>query len=137
MRHAFAIDSLCDQLELHGREPTGWSWEDRQRQESSFFRSSLWKEQGLDYDRVGIDNLRNSLQKLLDSHIERELPKVRKEVETLLRNTEHGLVQIGPERSTVGQIRLFSTHASMEFFSLTKAAIDGSYGNRDAVFFGG
>ncbi|KAF3030362.1 hypothetical protein E8E12_000190 [Didymella heteroderae] len=114
----------------------GLSWEERQRKESSFFRSSPWKEQNLDYARVGIDNLRNSLQKLLDNHIERELPKVRKEVETLLRSTEHELAQIGPERSTVDQIRLFLTHASMEFFSLTKAAIDGSYGGRDAVFFG-
>jgi GTPase SAR1 family protein len=113
----------------------GLSWEERQQQESSFFRSSPWKEQNLDYTRVGIDNLRNSLQTLLDNHIERELPKVRKEVEALLRDTEHELDQIGPERSTVDQIRLFLTHTSMEFFSLTKAAIDGSYGGRDAVFF--
>ena len=113
----------------------GLSWEERQQQESSFFRSSPWKEQNLDYTRVGIDNLRNSLQTLLDNHIERELPKVRKEVEALLRDTEHELDQIGPERSTVDQIRLFLTHTSMEFFSLTRAAIDGSYGGRDAVFF--
>ncbi|KAL5401303.1 hypothetical protein PMIN03_011629 [Paraphaeosphaeria minitans] len=114
----------------------GLSWEERQRQENSLFRSSPWKEQNLDYTRVGIDNLRNSLQKLLDNHIERELPKVRKEVGALLRDTENELAQIGPERSTVDQIRLFLTHVSMEFFSLTKAAIDGSYGGRDAIFFG-
>ncbi|KAF3006090.1 hypothetical protein E8E13_011116 [Curvularia kusanoi] len=113
----------------------GLSWEERQRQETSYFRSSPWKEQNLDYTRVGIDNLRNSLQTLLDNHIERELPKVRKEIELLLRNTEHELAQVGPERSTVDQIRLYLTHASMEFFSLTKAAMDGSYGGRDAIFF--
>jgi GTP-binding protein EngB required for normal cell division len=114
----------------------GLSWEERQRQETSFFRSSPWKEQNLDYTRVGIDSLRNFLQRLLDNHIERELPKVRKEVETLLRDTERQLSQIGPERSTIDQIRLFLTHTSMEFFNLAKAAIDGGYGGRDSVFFG-
>jgi GTP-binding protein EngB required for normal cell division len=113
----------------------GLSWEERQRQETRFFNSSPWKEQNLDKTRVGIDNLRNFLQQLLDNHIEYELPKVRKEVESLLRITECELAHIGPERSSVGQIRMFLTHISMEFFNLTKAAVDGSYGGRDSVFF--
>ncbi|KAL5120177.1 hypothetical protein ACEQ8H_002003 [Pleosporales sp. CAS-2024a] len=105
----------------------GLSWEERQRP---------WKEQNLDYTRVGIDKLRNFLQVLLDCHIERELPKVRKEVQTLLRDTERQLSQIGPERSTIDQIRLFLTHISMEFYNLAKAAKDGSYCGRDLTFFG-
>jgi hypothetical protein len=111
------------------------SWEERQRQETRFFNSSPWKEQDLDKTRVGIDNLRNFLQQLLDNHIEYELPKVRKELESLLRVTESELAHIGPERSSIGQIRMFLTHTSMEFFNLTKAAVDGSYGGRDSVFF--
>lgn len=113
----------------------GLSWEERQRQETRFFNSSPWKEQDLDKTRVGIDNLRNFLQQLLDNHIEYELPKVRKELESLLRVTESELAHIGPERSSIGQIRMFLTHTSMEFFNLTKAAVDGSYGGRDSVFF--
>ncbi|KAL5401089.1 hypothetical protein PMIN03_011811 [Paraphaeosphaeria minitans] len=50
----------------------GLRWEERQRQEALFFQSSPWKEQNLDMARVGIDNLRNFLQRLLDDHIERE-----------------------------------------------------------------
>ncbi|KAF2844124.1 Dynamin family protein [Plenodomus tracheiphilus IPT5] len=114
---------------------TGLTWEERQRQEAHFFNSSPWKEQNLDKSRVGIDNLRNFLQGLLDNHIELELPKVRKEVESLLQTTESELAQIGPERTSTGQIRMYLTHTSMEFFNLTKAAVDGCYGGRDAVFF--
>jgi GTP-binding protein EngB required for normal cell division len=113
----------------------GLSWEERQQKELQFFNSSPWKEQNLDETRVGIENLRNFLQQLLDNHIEHELPKVRKEVELLLRNTESILAQIGPQRSSVGQIRMFLTHTSMEFFNLTKAALDGNYGGKDSVFF--
>ncbi|KAJ4365360.1 hypothetical protein N0V95_000507 [Ascochyta clinopodiicola] len=115
----------------------GLLWDERQQQETQFFSSSPWKEQNLDKTRVGIDNLRSFLQQLLDNHIEHELPKVRKEVESLLRTTEYELAQIGPERSSVGQIRMFLTQTSMEFFNLTKAAIDGNYGGRDSVFFTG
>jgi GTPase SAR1 family protein len=113
----------------------GRTWEERQRQETQFFNSSPWKEQNLDISRVGVENLRSFLQELLDNHIEHELPKVRKEVEVLLRTTERELAQIGPERSSIGQIRLFLTQISMEFFNLTKAAIDGNYGGQNAMFF--
>lgn len=113
----------------------GLLWEERQRHEALFFNSSPWKEQNLDMTRVGIDNLRTFLQRLLDDHIERELPKVRKEVESLLKKTEREIVHIGPERSSVGQIRMFLTYVGMNFHNLTKAAVDGSYGGRDAIFF--
>jgi hypothetical protein len=63
------------------------------------------------------------------------LPKVRKEAEVLLTNTERQLVQIGPERSSVGQTRVFLTQISMDFYILTKAAADGHYDGRDASFF--
>jgi GTPase SAR1 family protein len=113
----------------------GLTWEERHQQETRFFRSSPWKEQNLDETRVGIDRLRHFLQRLLDSHIEAELPKVRKEVEKLLQSTERELAQIGPERSSASQIRMFLTHVSMEFFNLTKAAVDGNYGGRESQFF--
>jgi GTP-binding protein EngB required for normal cell division len=113
----------------------GLTWEERHQQETCFFRSSPWKEQNLDHKRVGIDRLRHFLQQLLDSHIEYELPKVRREVEKLLHNTERELAQIGPERSSASQIRTFLTHVSMEFFNLTKAAVDGNYGGRESRFF--
>lgn len=113
----------------------GISWAERQQKEAQFFSNSPWTEQNLDKQRIGIEKLRIFLQQLLDSHIERELPKVRTEVKSLLSNKERQLAQIGPERSSIGQIRMFLTHISMEFYNITKAAIDGNYDGRDSVFF--
>jgi GTPase SAR1 family protein len=113
----------------------GMSLAKRQQQEARFFNSSLWAEQHLDKSRIGIARLRTFLQQLIADHIDRELPKVRKEVEALLTATERQLVQIGPERSSVGQMRVFLTQMSMDFYTLTKDAVDGNYLRRDASFF--
>lgn len=113
----------------------GINWTERMKQETQFFNSSPWSEQNLDKSRVGIEQLRYYLQELLHSHIEREIPKVRKDAEALLLHTERQLAQIGPERSSVGQIRMFLTHISMDVYNLTKAALDGNYGGRDSAFF--
>ncbi|KAH7344294.1 Dynamin family protein [Pyrenochaeta sp. MPI-SDFR-AT-0127] len=107
----------------------------REQQEMEFFNSSPWVEQNLDKRRVGTEKLRQYLQRLLDSHIERELPKVRQDVGMLLSETERQLDQIGPERSSVPEIRRFLTQVSMNFYNLTKAAVDGNYDGRDATFF--
>ncbi|OAL48844.1 Dynamin family protein [Pyrenochaeta sp. DS3sAY3a] len=108
---------------------------ERHRKELDFFQSSPWKEQNLDKMRTGASILRSFLQELLDSHIERELPKVRAEVKSLLLKIASELGQIGPERSTVSQTRSFLTQKSMEFFTLTESAVDGNYAGRDAPFF--
>ncbi|KAI9675257.1 MAG: hypothetical protein M1817_001159 [Caeruleum heppii] len=109
----------------------GISLDERKRSEYEFFSSKKWKTLGLDMHRVGIDRLRAFLQDLLDSHIERELPKVRAETKTLLAQTENQLVKLGDERPTVAHIRAFLTGLSMRFFSLTQAALDGNYHDVD------
>ncbi|KAF4955339.1 hypothetical protein FSARC_11873 [Fusarium sarcochroum] len=47
----------------------------RSHRELQFFSSPAWLSQGLDFDRIGAEKLRVFLQDLLDTHIERELPK--------------------------------------------------------------
>jgi GTPase SAR1 family protein len=111
------------------------SWTERQKREIQFFACSPWKEQSLDRARIGVEKLRSYLQQLLDSHIERELPRVRKDVRMLLSDTERQLVQIGPERSSSGQIRMYLVQIGMEFHNIVKAAIDGNYDDRDREFF--
>ncbi|KAK7701998.1 hypothetical protein SLS57_011513 [Botryosphaeria dothidea] len=103
------------------------SVEERKRRELAFFASSPWKEQRLDPERVGIDALTSFLQHLLNTHIERELPKVRSEASALLALTEKELGAMGEERPTVGHHRMFLTRLSMRFFNLAHAALDGSY----------
>ncbi|KAL4765144.1 P-loop containing nucleoside triphosphate hydrolase protein [Aspergillus foveolatus] len=56
--------------------------------ELRFLTDSVWASQHLDMDRVGADKLRHFLQRLLDAHIERELPKVRAEIKKRFAETE-------------------------------------------------
>jgi GTPase SAR1 family protein len=107
----------------------------RKRAEHAFFTREPWSSLGLDLSRVGIENLRVFLQELLDSHIERELPKVREELRELLERNCQDLAALGMERSTAGQIRIYLTQISADFHGLVRAGIDGDYGGRDAKFF--
>ena len=107
----------------------------RKRAEQAFFSCEPWSSLGLDPSRVGIENLRVFLQDLLDSHIERELPKVRKELRELLERNSQDLAGLGMERNTAGQIRIYLTQISADFHGLVRAGIDGDYGGRDSSFF--
>ncbi|KAJ5111785.1 dynamin GTPase [Penicillium alfredii] len=107
----------------------------RKRVEQAFFSCEPWSSLGLDPSRVGIENLRVFLQDLLDSHIERELPKVRKELRELLERNGQDLAGLGMERNTAGQIRIYLTQISADFHGLVRAGIDGDYGGRDSRFF--
>lgn len=111
------------------------SWVERTELERQFFHSSPWKEQNLDLSRVGVEKLRVFLQDLLDSHIERELPKVRREVQALMLRTDNELKGLGAERSSIGQIRMFLAHLSMDFYNVVKAASEDTYDGKDGAFF--
>jgi GTPase SAR1 family protein len=71
---------------------------ERKRQEMDYFRSSMWREHGLDLSRVGVDALRSFLQTLLEQHIERELPKVCDDIRRLLEKTNSLMADLGEER---------------------------------------
>ncbi|MCJ1232038.1 hypothetical protein MMC12_008719, partial [Toensbergia leucococca] len=107
----------------------------RKQDEENYFRSSTWKKHNLNLSRVGINALKTFLQGLLDRHIEKELPKVREEINLLLSNTERELEVLGADRPTVSHLRTFLSRLSMEFYNLTKSALDGTYHETDSVFF--
>ncbi|KAH0266898.1 dynamin GTPase, partial [Aureobasidium melanogenum] len=107
----------------------------RESRELSFFQTSPWKEQNLDKDRTGIGALRHFLQKLLDRHIEHELPKVREEIESLAVSVEQKLLRLGAERVELTEMRLFLTRLAMKFHNITTAALSGDYHDTDHGFF--
>ncbi|TDZ34310.1 Interferon-induced GTP-binding protein Mx1 [Colletotrichum spinosum] len=107
----------------------------RTQREMDFFSSGAWKAQNLDPSRVGIDNLKSYLQDLLDTHLEKELPKVREEIRRVLTNTEDDLKAMGPERRSLTDIRSFMTGLSMRYYQLSQAALDGNYHSSDVQFF--
>lgn len=115
----------------------GITSDQRQRNEMRYFQSSPWKEQALYMDRVGIMALRTYLQGLLDHHIEKELPKVRDEIKTLMAQTDQEIFSLGGERLTVADIRIFLTNLSMRFHGLVQSALNGTYHEVDSIFFRG
>ncbi|KAJ5919650.1 Dynamin [Penicillium verhagenii] len=113
----------------------GMTSEERRQKEVAYFSTELWKNQRLDSSRVGIDKLRCFLEDILDSHIERELPKVREDIRRLLRRKNEELDELGTERKSPNQIRMFLTKISANYYNVIQAGVDGLYGGRDASFF--
>lgn len=113
----------------------GVTSEQRSANELRFFGSSPWKEQRLDPNRVGIDKLREYLQRLLDRHIEHELPKVRKEIQTMMKTTQRQLAALPMERPTTAHLRIYLSDLALQFYSMCSAAINGDYDAKYASFF--
>lgn len=109
--------------------------EAREKRELVYFTSPPWEDAGLDRTRIGVGSLRKSLQELLSQHTERELPKVRDEVRTLLKSTEKSLAGLGEERPTASHMRMFLSRLAMRYYNLTNAALIGDYDSSDFEFF--
>jgi len=107
----------------------------RSRSEISFFSREAWA--GIDSDRTGALKLRVYLQELLDAHLERELPKVQKEMKKKLGEIEDSLRLLGEARPTTDHVRRFLTDLSMRHYQLTQAALEGNYLSVDDEFFRG
>lgn len=113
----------------------GITIQQRLGQEMDFFASPIWQSHNLDMNRVGVGNLRQFLQCLLDKHIEQELPNVIEEIRHHLLETEASLNRMGPKRSKVADVRYFITGISMDYCQLIQVAVGGGYlGNRQGYF---
>ena len=103
--------------------------------ENQYFQSSPWKEEALSADRVGVASLQRFLQKVLEQHIERELPRVREEIKHIMNRLEQEIAALGDERPTTGHLRVFLSRLAMRFHNLTFSALDGNYFDSDTTFF--
>lgn len=113
----------------------GITHSEREEEERKLFDDPKWTIHGLDPNRVGVHALRKFLESLLERHIERELPKVRSDISQLLLTAQKQLEELGDERSTVAEQRLFLSKLSMAFWGLFKSAIDGTYQDASSDFF--
>jgi GTPase SAR1 family protein len=99
----------------------------RETNEMKFFTSSPWKEQDLDYNRVGIAKLKDNLQTLLDEHISRELPKVREDIKARLKSVQEALAVLPLDRPSSVHKRMFLSDLAIKYQRLTTSALDGDY----------
>lgn len=113
----------------------GITAEERSVKERVFFRSPQWSKQQLNHDRVGIENLRGYLQQLLEEHVERELPKVKGEIETMIATTNKELLCLPKARPTIADVRMFLSDVAMQYHSLATAALNGEYHTTHVDFF--
>ncbi|GIZ48190.1 hypothetical protein CKM354_001126100 [Cercospora kikuchii] len=102
--------------------------------EHAFFESLPWNQQDLDPGRIGVSNLKEYLQTLLDRHIEKEMPRVRQDLRDLRQKTSNEIEKMGSARLTIADMRVFLSRLAMRFDSLCSSALQGNYGDSD--FFG-
>ena len=108
---------------------SGVTSSERKKEEMEFFQSEPWKDLCINPSRLGVDALRSFLQDLLAKQIEKELPSVCNEIDKLLEKTQLELKNMGRERATIGDQRLFLSELSMKLQNIIRAAVDGTYHN--------
>lgn len=125
-------DDICFRLGWHvlrnrDYESRDSSKEARDLTEKNFFTQGVWRD--LPRGIVGINTLRERLSKVLLEQIKTELPSLIKDISTSLEECHARLFKMGESRVTIDQQRLFLLRISQDFQSLSRAAIDGIYGD--------
>lgn len=124
-------EDICFRLGWHvlrnrDYESRDSSKEARDLTEKKFFAQGVWRD--LPRGIVGINTLRERLSKVLLEQIKTELPSLIKGISSSLEECQAGLSKMGESRVTIDQQRLFLLRISQDFQSLSRAAVDGSYG---------
>jgi len=101
------------------------SFEQRNTSEIIYFRKSNFS--SLSKECVGITSLRDRLSQLLFNHVKQELPKLRKDLEEALRDSQLLLEAMGNRRATPQECKAFLTQLSLDFYEVGKAAVNGHY----------
>lgn len=125
-------EDICFRLGWHvlrnrDYESRDSSKEARDLTEKKFFTQGVWRD--LPRGIVGIHTLRERLSKVLLEQIKTELPSLIKDISSSLEECQARLSKMGEIRVTIDQQRLFLLRISQDFQSLSRAAIDGIYGD--------
>lgn len=125
-------EDICFRLGWHvlrnrDYESRDSSKEARDLTENNFFNQGVWRD--LPRGIVGIHTLRERLSKVLLEQIKIELPSLIKDISSSLEECQTRLSKMGESRVTIDQQRLFLLRISQDFQSLSRAAVDGIYGD--------
>ncbi|KAF2837622.1 hypothetical protein M501DRAFT_1006657 [Patellaria atrata CBS 101060] len=119
-------------LKNRGDDEHQLTFNERNEAELSFFSRGRYAQ--LPRDRVGIGSLRTRLSRLLNNHLKKELPGLKKELEQKLSETKELLSGLGPQRATTTEQRQFLMGISIHIHDIIKSAVSGHY---ESTFFGG
>ncbi|KFY07961.1 hypothetical protein V492_06685 [Pseudogymnoascus sp. VKM F-4246] len=97
----------------------------RTRTESNLFKTAPWCL--LPKHRVGIDALKFRLRDLLSEIIQREFPKIKRQIEEELHSCKKQLSQLGADRETPEQQRHYLEGIAAQFESISKDALSANY----------
>ncbi|TGO86919.1 hypothetical protein BPOR_0266g00020 [Botrytis porri] len=109
-------------------EERDFSLMERNMAEDSWFRASNFKT--LSRNHIGIERLRGRLAALLFQHIKKELPQLRRDLETQLATASEQLGLLGDARSTPSDCRAYLVQLSTDVQKICAAAVDGHYEGR-------
>ncbi|PVI06772.1 GTP-binding protein [Periconia macrospinosa] len=118
-------------LKNRGEDQGDFTFRQRNEEEALFFSKGIYA--NLPREFVGIDSLRERLSKLLLNHLIKELPSLKREMDSKLRETYEAIDELGESRSTFEEQRRELMKVSMQFHGILKAAISGFY---EGTFFG-
>lgn len=104
--------------------------EERNQSETLFFANDNFR--ALPQDMLG-ESLRKRLTGLVNDHLKKDLPDLKKELDKKWQETDVELSRFGEKRSTISEQRLYLMRISMTVYDILKSAIQGHYENS---FFG-
>lgn len=104
---------------------SGVSISERHENERAFFATSPWDK--LDKRRVGVDALRHNLGLLLNQHISREFPLIRKEIEAQFVQSRKNLEQLGAPRQTAHEQLQYLIRLATAYQELVRKNLSGHY----------
>ncbi|OCL01429.1 hypothetical protein AOQ84DRAFT_306727 [Glonium stellatum] len=109
----------------------GMTFQERNASERMFFNEGRYRD--LPRDMLGIEMLRTRLSQLLNNHLKKELPHLKKELDAKLKETVYEIERLGGKRTTTTEQRMFLMSMSMTVNDILKSAVKGHYENS---FFG-
>lgn len=109
----------------------GVSAEQRDKEESSFFKNGGWADVGS--HRAGVDRLRTTLSRLQEATVRSALPSVLDQVDKKLRKCQADHQTLGAARVTEQEQRFYLDKIALRFTSIVEQAVRGEY--MDKSFF--
>lgn len=103
--------------------------ESRTRKERNFFSTDPWS--SLPKDRVGVDALKSRLQDLLSEIVQREFPKIKRQIEEELSSCKKQLSRLGADRETSEQQRHYLEGIAAQFERIANDALGANYCRHD------